>query len=206
MLRLTITLLFFATMAAADDSVFVNTDIFELEVAADPRISPDGSRIAYVRQSMDIMTDTPVSNIWIIDSEGDNHRPLLSGARSYSSPRWSPSGDRLAYVSKVFGRGAQLHVRWMDTGQTAVLSNVRRSPTSLTWSPDGTRIAFEMFVEDEKSALASPPAAPDGTCALSTSVTALNSDPQNSATESGATGFEVTGNGEVDEKSRLLRL
>ena len=162
MLRLIITLLFFATMAAADDSVFVNTDIFELEVAADPRISPDGSRIAYVRQSMDIMTDTPVSNIWIIDSEGDNHRPLLSGARSYSSPRWSPSGDRLAYVSKVFGRGAQIHVRWMDTGQTAVLSNVRRSPTSLTWSPDGTRIAFEMFVEDEKSALASPPAAPDG--------------------------------------------
>jgi acylaminoacyl-peptidase len=162
MLRLTIALLLVVATAAADDSIFVNTDIFELEVAADPRISPDGSRIAYVRQSMDIMTDTPVSNIWIIDVDGDNHRPLLSGARSYSSPRWSPSGDRLAYISKVFGRGAQIHVRWMDTGQTAVLSNVRQSPSSLAWSPDGAQIAFEMFVEDEKSALASPPAAPDG--------------------------------------------
>ena len=27
---------------------FLNTDVFELEVAADPRIAPDGSRIVYV--------------------------------------------------------------------------------------------------------------------------------------------------------------
>ena len=33
-------------------------DIFELEVAADVQISPDGSRIAYVRRSMDVMKDS----------------------------------------------------------------------------------------------------------------------------------------------------
>jgi dipeptidyl aminopeptidase/acylaminoacyl peptidase len=162
MLRLTTTLLLLSATAALADDVFVNTDIFELEVAADPQISPDGSRIAYLRRSMDIMTDKPVSNIWIIDSDGDNHRPLLSGSRSFSSPRWSPNGDRLAYVSTVHGRGAQIHVRWMDTGQTAVLSNVREGPSSLTWSPDGMQIAFEMFVSSEKTALAPPPAAPEG--------------------------------------------
>ena len=135
MLKLTTTLLLLSATAVLADDVFVNTDIFELEVAADPQISPDGSRIAYLRRSMDIMTDKPVSNIWIIDSDGDNHRPLLSGSRSFSSPRWSPNGDRLAYVSTVHGRGAQIHVRWMDTGQTAVLSNVREGPSSLTWSP-----------------------------------------------------------------------
>jgi dipeptidyl aminopeptidase/acylaminoacyl peptidase len=162
MLRLTITLLSMATIAVADASVFKNTDIFELEVATDPQISPDGSRIAYVRRSMDIMTDRPVSNIWIIDTDGENHRPLLSGTRDFSSPRWSPGGDRLAYVSKVNGRGVQIHVRWMDTGQTAVLSNVRQTPASLSWSPDGTQIAFEMFVQGEKPALVAPPAMPDG--------------------------------------------
>jgi dipeptidyl aminopeptidase/acylaminoacyl peptidase len=161
MLKLTAALLLFSLSVLADDE-FVNTDIFELELAADPQISPDGSRIAYSRQSMDIMTDRPVSNIWVIDSDGANHRPLLSGSRSFSSPRWSPNGDRLAYVSTVYGRGAQILVRWMDTGQTAVLSNVREGPSSLTWSPDGKQIAFEMFVSGEKSALASPPAAPEG--------------------------------------------
>ena len=162
MLKLTTTLLLLSATVALADDVFVNTDVFELEVAADPHISPDGSRIAYQRLSMDIMTDQPVSNIWIIDSDGDNHRPLLSGSRSFTSPRWSPNGDRLAYISTVYGRGAQILVRWMDTGQTAVLSNVREGPSSLTWSPDGKQIAFEMFVSSEKTALASPPAAPEG--------------------------------------------
>ena len=82
--------------AFADDHSFMNTDVFELEVAANPQISPDGSRIAYTRRSMDIMTDRPVSNIWIIDADGGNHRPLLSGASSFSDQAWSPKGDRLA--------------------------------------------------------------------------------------------------------------
>jgi acylaminoacyl-peptidase len=164
MLKIVSILLLGATSAAfaTDDDIFRNTDVFELEVAVDPQISPDGSRIAYVRGSMDIMTDRLVSNIWILDVDGDNHRPLLSGANNYSQQRWSPSGDRIAYVSDVDGRGAQIHVRWMDTGQTAMLTNVRRGPSSISWSPDGTRIAFEMFVESEAGVLAEPPAAPEG--------------------------------------------
>lgn len=162
MLRLSIVLFLMAATAIADDDVFKNIDVFELEVVVDPQISPDGSRIVYVRRSMDIMTDRPVSNIWIIDADGKNHRPLLSGPRSYSSPRWSPQGDRLAYISSVDGHGAQIHVRWMDTGQTALLSNLRRSPAAISWSPDGGQIAFEMFVEDEGNSLAKPPKPPEG--------------------------------------------
>jgi acylaminoacyl-peptidase len=162
MYRTIYALLLCAATAAADDHIFKNTDVFELELAADPQVSPDGSQIAYSRVSMNIMTDRPVSNIWVIDTDGDNHRPLLSGAQSYSSPRWSPSGDRLAYVTAVGEHGAQIHVRWMDTGQTAMLTNVRQAPSSLSWSPDGTQIALEMFVESEPASLAKPPAAPEG--------------------------------------------
>jgi Tol biopolymer transport system component len=146
----------------ADENIFVNTDVFELEVAANPQISPGGSRIAYTRRSMDIMTDRAVSNIWIVDADGDNHRPLLSGAKSYSGQRWSPNGDRLAYVTDEPGRGAQVHVRWMDSGQTAVLTNLRESPSALYWSPDGKTIAFSMFVERDGPSLASPPKKPEG--------------------------------------------
>jgi dipeptidyl aminopeptidase/acylaminoacyl peptidase len=155
-------LLLVAASASADDAIFKNTDVFELEIAADPQVSPDGSQIAYSRVSMDIMTDRPISNIWIIDADGDNHRPLLSGAHSFSSPRWSPSGDRLAYITAAEGRGAQIHVRWMDTGQTAMLTNVRHRPSSLSWSPDGSQIALEMLVISESKSLATPPAAPEG--------------------------------------------
>ena len=162
MRMLTLVLLFITAVASADNNTFKNIDVFELEVATDTQISPDGSRIAYSRVSNDIMSDRSVSNIWLVDANGEHHRPLLSGAQSYSSPRWSPGGDRLAYVTSVGDRGSQIHVRWMDTGQTAMLSNVRGGPSSLTWSPDGKQIAFEMFVKADDASLASPPPAPEG--------------------------------------------
>lgn len=146
----------------ADHSKFLNTDVFELEIAADPQISPDGSQVAYVRQSMDIMTDRVRSNIWVVGTNGRDHRPLLSGTDSYSSPRWSPQGDRLVYVASAEGRGSELYVRWMDTGQTALLSNLPASPDAVAWSPDGTQIAFTSFVKSEGPKLATPPAAPEG--------------------------------------------
>jgi len=164
MLKIVMSLLLVATTAAfaADAERFKNTDIFELEVAIDPQISPDGSLIAYVRNSMDIMTDRAISNIWIVDVDGDNHRPLLSGMSSYSNQRWSPSGDRIAYVFNMEGHGAQIQVRWMDSGQTATLTNVRHAPSAISWSPDGKQLAFAMFVESEAAPLAKPPAAPEG--------------------------------------------
>ena len=43
--------------------VFTGSDLFSLEIAADPEISPDGRTIAYVRKSNDIMTDKAHSTI-----------------------------------------------------------------------------------------------------------------------------------------------
>jgi dipeptidyl aminopeptidase/acylaminoacyl peptidase len=150
---------------AADEpnkNYFLNTDVFELEVATDPQISPDGSRVVYVRRSNDIMTDRARSNLWIVDVQGGPQRPVLSGADSYTSPRWSPDGTRLAYVSSAEGRGPELYVRWMQTGQTALLSNLPSSPDSITWSPDGTQLAFTSLVKGEGASLAKPPAKPEG--------------------------------------------
>jgi acylaminoacyl-peptidase len=146
----------------ANNNKFLNTDVFELEIAADPQISPDGSQVTYVRRSMDIMTDQAKSNIWIVSANGRDHRPLLSGTDSYSSPRWSPDGDRLAYVASAEGRGSELYLRWMDSGQTALLSNLPESPDDIAWSPDGSQIAFTSFVKSEGPKLASPPETPEG--------------------------------------------
>ena len=86
-----------------DANIFTNEDVFQLEYATDPQISPDGSSIAYVRRSNDIMIDRARSNIWLVSTENAQQRPLLSGRDSYSNPRWSPSGDRLAYVTGAEG-------------------------------------------------------------------------------------------------------
>jgi dipeptidyl aminopeptidase/acylaminoacyl peptidase len=147
--------------AAGDARRLKSIDVFQLEYADDVQISPDGSQIVYVRVSHDIMTDRARRNLWIINADGTNNRPLRSESKSSMSPRWSPDGKRLAYVSAAEG-SPQLYVRWMDSGQTALLTNLVQAPGAIAWSPDGKSIAFTQFVPSRKPPLATPPEKPEG--------------------------------------------
>src|SRR3982751_995144 len=71
---------------------FQGRDLFGLEWASDPQISPDGAQIAYVRRANDIMTDRARSTIWLVDTASGEQRPLVTGPGSHMSPRWSPDG------------------------------------------------------------------------------------------------------------------
>jgi acylaminoacyl-peptidase len=137
-------------------------DVFDLEWASDPRISPDGERVAYVRNGFDVMEDGRTSSIWIVGADGSGHRPLTSGEKDAGQPRWSPSGDRLLYVLGEEEGGSELWVRWMEDGQTARIATLEHGPSGLAWSPDGDRIAFSMFVPGEAPELARMPAKPEG--------------------------------------------
>ncbi|MFC3094422.1 S9 family peptidase [Alteromonas sediminis] len=149
-------LLFQASTVSAEPTsashLFQPEDIFQLEVATSPQVSPDGNHVVYVRRSNDIMSDSSRSSLWIVETESGDHRPLLSSSKNFYSPRWSPDGKKLAYLSNQEGK-TQLYVRWMDTGQTALVTNVQSSPSSITWSPDGKVIAFTMSVDAKESPL-----------------------------------------------------
>ena len=136
-------------------------DVFQLEYTDDVQISPDGSRIVYERVSHDIMTDRARRNLWMVNADGTNNRPLRSEAKNFMSPRWSPDGTRLAYVSAAEG-SPQLYVRWIDTGQTALLTNLVQAPNAIAWSADGKSIAFTQLVPEKKPPLATPPEKPEG--------------------------------------------
>jgi dipeptidyl aminopeptidase/acylaminoacyl peptidase len=150
-----------ATPATGPSRYFIGADLFNLEVATDPQISPDGRTIAYVRKSNDVMTDRARGTIWLIDVATGAQRPLIAGPGSYYSPRWSPDGARLAYVGADSG-SPQLYVRWMGTGESARVTGLPDSPDSVVWSPDGRRIAYSMFVPDEGLKLGSAPDKPEG--------------------------------------------
>ncbi len=140
---------------------FSADDVFELEYANDPRVSPDGSRIVYERRSNDIMTDGTRSNLWVIDVNGDSHRPLISGTKNASSPRWSADGERIAYVQST-DSGTGIFVRWLDSGLTGMVGNLQRPPADLSWSPDGRWLAFVMSVPKKAEPVAKPRDKPEG--------------------------------------------
>ncbi len=137
------------------------TDAFELELASDPQISPDGRTIVYVRQFADVRTDRRFSNLWRVDFDGGNHRPLTTGAYGDSSPRWSPDGTRIAFLSNREG-SSQAHMLWLESGTSARLTNLENPPEGLSWSPDGRWLAFIAVVPGEAPVLATMPKPPEG--------------------------------------------
>jgi len=144
------------------ERLFTARDLFDLEVAADPEISPDGRWVAYVRRSGDIMTDRFRPSIWLIDTRTGQQMPLVAGTGAHSQPRWSPNGDRLAYISTADGGRPQLFVRWMASGESVRITGLPDSPSSIAWSPDGRQIAYSMFVPDEGMKLGTPQSRPEG--------------------------------------------
>jgi len=151
-----------AAPAAAPERHFTARDLFGLEAAADPRISPDGRWIAYVRRSGDVMTDRFRPSIWLIDTRTGRQVPIAAGPGAHSQPRWSPDGDRLAYISTAEGGQPQLFVRWLGSGEAVRITGLPDAPSSIAWSPDGRQLAYAMFVPDEGQRLGAPLPRPEG--------------------------------------------
>ncbi|QBY03557.1 S9 family peptidase [Thalassotalea sp. HSM 43] len=126
------------------DNTLVLKDLFNLEYAANPVIMPDGEHVVYERRSMDIMTDSVRRNLWTVSLDGDTHMPLLSDSKNHFSPLFSPDGSKMAYLSSKEGK-VQIYLRDVATGNTARVTDVAISPSSMSFSPDGKQLAFAMF-------------------------------------------------------------
>ena len=126
--------LFCSLSYAATSPTLDYEDIFQLEYAASPQVTPDHKSVIYERRSMDIMSDSTRVNLWQIDLKTQQQRPLLSDGSSYYSPVISHDGKRLAYLSAKQG-STQLYVRWLDTGATVKVTNLASAPGNISWSP-----------------------------------------------------------------------
>jgi dipeptidyl aminopeptidase/acylaminoacyl peptidase len=119
-------------------------DVFNLEYATNPVVTPDGKHVVYERRSMDIMTDSMRRNLWSVALDGSSHLPILSDSKNHFNPVFSPDGTKMAYLSSKEGK-VQIYLKDIASNSTARVTDVAMSPSGMSFSPDGKYLAFSMF-------------------------------------------------------------
>lgn len=154
-------IIFSWSASAQSQSVFSSMDVFELEWADNPQISPDGQMIVYQRRYMDIMKDRRQSRLWLIGANGNDHQKLTEMDVNEGDAVWSPDGSKIAFTATT-DQGTEVFIYWLASGKSARISQLTGSPSGLSWSPDGAWIAFSMLVNSSELSLVKAPKKPAG--------------------------------------------
>ncbi|HET8872357.1 MAG TPA: hypothetical protein VFM83_01605 [Gaiellaceae bacterium] len=101
------------------------------------RISPDGSRVTFVRDS----------HIWTARLDGSQERQLTSGASLDGAPAWSSDGQQIAFGRSTSSATSDIFVVDSSGGapRQVTHNDVGFSAGGPAWSPDGSWIAFLSF-------------------------------------------------------------
>jgi dipeptidyl aminopeptidase/acylaminoacyl peptidase len=142
-----------STNAVAEKRNITEKDLFNFVWIGEAQVSPDGSRVAFVRVTVNEKKEGYSTSIWAVPTAGNEgpHR-LTSGERD-SSPRWSPDGKYLVFTRGTEKEGKpeapQLFMLSMAGGDAFPFTTLPKGAGDPRWSPDGKMIAFTSTTNPE---------------------------------------------------------
>ncbi len=109
---------------------------------AQPATSPDGSTVAFVRDSQGSH-----GKLYLIGIDGSSERSLTGDTASAADEQgaaWSPDGKRIAFIRDLPGGPSEVDVINADGSRrrTLVRKTLGGFGWTPTWSPDGKQIAY----------------------------------------------------------------
>ncbi len=93
------------------------------------------TRIAFVSNR------TGAPEIWVMDYDGHNQRPITNYHSLCTTPRWSPDDQKLAFTSYA-GGNPEIYIFSLLSNRRLPFPTFRGLNTTPAWSPDGKKIAF----------------------------------------------------------------
>jgi dipeptidyl aminopeptidase/acylaminoacyl peptidase len=122
----------------------IPADIGRLRQLSDPRVSPDGTTVAFTVTDPDADANRYARRIWLAPAGGPASGPQpFTGPGTEYLPRWSPDGRRLAFATTdADGRSQVAILPVTGGGERLVACSLDGALTELEWAPDGGALAF----------------------------------------------------------------
>jgi dipeptidyl aminopeptidase/acylaminoacyl peptidase len=146
-----ILLIFIITHLSAqqNDKLVKVTDMLKIKQLNSVAISPDGSKAAFVVNSIEPDGDNKweykyVSQVYLVPADG-SAAPKQLTREPASQPAWSPDGKQIAFVRAVDGR-PQVFILSLDGGEAFQLTKYKYGAAGPKWSPDGKQILFSASI------------------------------------------------------------
>src|SRR5205823_12865062 len=132
--------------AASQKRNITEKDLWDFVWIGDPQISPDGTRVTFVRVTVNEKKEGYNASLWSVPiADGEPPHQLTKGDHD-STPRWSPDGKFLLFLRATEKDGKteapQLSILPMAGGDSFVVTDLPRGTSNPSWSPDGKSIAF----------------------------------------------------------------
>lgn len=144
---------------AGEASAFTLEAFLEVPVITEIALSPDGTRVAFLRAERSLEDDRRDVQIWLAELPGGEARRLTFDDASKRALRWRADGA-LSYVAARDGK-PQVWLNPLDGSEPRAVTGLEEGVQSYWWAPAGTRLAAlatppEDEVEDDEPEDAEP--------------------------------------------------